>query len=67
MGLIMILLVIGLCGFLFWFFDAILKDIWADEECEPEVVYLRRKHVREISCADSSEEEDLLKRPSHVA
>ena len=42
MGVITILVGIGICGFLIWFFEAILKDIWADEDGESEVVYLRR-------------------------
>ena len=46
MSLITILLGIGICGFLAWFFEAILRDIWADEDGESEVVYLHSKRRR---------------------
>jgi len=75
MGVITILVGIGICGFLIWFFEAILKDIWADEDGESEVVYLRRERVRDDYsagssvgfAAGSSEDEAIQTRHSHVA
>lgn len=67
MGVITILVGIGICGFLIWFFEAILKDIWADEDGESEVVYLRRERVRDDYSVGSSADEAIQTRHSHVA
>lgn len=71
MSLITILLGIGICGFLAWFFEAILKDIWADEDGESEVVYLHSKRRRAAlpkgSYVGSTPDEKVLTRHSDVA
>lgn len=67
MGVITILLGIGICGFLVWFFETILKDIWVDEDCESEVVYLHRERRREDSSVCSSSDEVIVTTHSHVA
>jgi len=71
MSLITILLGLGICGFLAWFFEAILRDIWADEDGESEVVYLHSKRRRaalpKSSHAISSADEAVATRRSDVA
>jgi len=71
MSLITILLGIGICGFLAWFFEAILKDIWADEDGESEVYYLHSKRVRKDpptgSYAGSTPDEVIVTRHPDVA
>lgn len=71
MSLITILLGLGICGFLAWFFEAILRDIWAAEDGESEVIYLRRQRRRDVpptnSYADSTPDEAVAMRHSDVA
>lgn len=75
MGIITIILGVGFCGFLIWFFEAILKDMWAGEDSESEVVYLRRKPLREDSSKEraadlymcSSADEIIVTKHSNVA
>lgn len=71
MSLIAILLGLGICGFLAWFFNAILRDIWADEECESEVYYLHSKRIRKDppagSYACSAPDEVIVTMHSDVA
>ena len=44
MAAITILLVLGICVFLVWFFDAMLKD-FAEEDRDSEVIDLRVKRM----------------------
>lgn len=71
MGLITILLGLGICGFLAWFFEAILKDIWSDEKSESEVYYLHSKRIRKeppaSSYTSSASEEVIVSRRPDVA
>lgn len=62
-----ILFALGICGFLVWFFRAILTDVWAYEDDEAEYIDLRMEQTgadEMIVCATS--EENLPQR-SHVA
>ena len=42
MGAIAIVLGLGICVFLLWFFESIQKDIYSDDINETEYVYMRR-------------------------
>jgi len=44
MGAIAIVLGLGICVFLLWFFESIQKDFFSDSSNETEYVYMHRKH-----------------------